>query len=274
LIAFAAILVIACGCVAVAGVTAVAGYSLWAGSPAGPVSGGRDPMQQTFVVDDSPHLQLDSFAGNVIVRAGPEGTIHVVATKKSARRKDLERIDVQMIERDGGLVIQARAPRLIRNTSVRFEITAPAGTRLDLANEAGNLEVQGFTNGARVDTRAGNVILRDVTGDISVVNDVGAIEVQGAVGQVRLLNRAGAVVYQGTPRGDCRFESDLGAIVLELPAKPDLALDLSLGLGEIGVNCPVHGTVSRTEVHGIVGTGAKGSIEATSQLGGIGVTCR
>ncbi len=62
--------------------------------------------------------------------------------------------------------------------------------------------------------------------------------------------------------------------MLELPAKPDVALDLSLGLGEIEVNCPVHGTVSRTEVHGIIGTGAEASIEATSQLGGIGVTCR
>jgi hypothetical protein len=274
LIAIAAVLVVACGCIAIAGATVVAGYSLRAGSPDGPVSVGQERMQQAFEVGDHPYLQLDNFAGNVIVRAGAEGAIHVVATKKASHSKDLARIDLQMLERDGGLIIQASAPRLIRDARVRLEITAPAGTRLDLTNKTGNLEVQGFTNGAKVDTRAGNVILRDVTGDITVINDVGAIEVQGAVGPVRLLNRAGAVAYQGTPRGDCHFESDLGAIVLELPAKPDVGLDLSLGLGEIEVNCPVHGSVSRTEVQGIIGTGAEGSIEATSRLGGIGVACR
>ncbi len=105
------------------------------------------------------------------------------------------------LERDGGLVIQAQAPRLTRNASVQLEITAPAGTRLDLANETGNLEVQGFTNGARVDTRAGNVILRDVTGDIVVINDVGAIEVQGAAGPVRLTQQGGRCSLPGHTQG-------------------------------------------------------------------------
>jgi hypothetical protein len=273
-IAIAAIVVVACGCLAVAGVTAVAGYSLWARGPAGQAGVGRDLVQQTFVVGDSPYLQLDSFAGSVIVRSGPEGTIHVVATKKTSRRKDLDRIDVQMVERDGGLIIQAQAPRLTRNASVQFEITAPAGSRLDLAFDAGSVEVYGFTSGARVETRAGGVVLQDVTGEIEVINDVGGIEVREAAGPVRLLNKAGAVVYQGTPRGDCRFQSDLGAIALTLPANPNVAVDLDLGLGEIEVQCPVHGTVSQTEVQGVIGTGAEGSIEATSQLGGIGLICR
>jgi hypothetical protein len=251
----AVILIIACCCA-----TAFAAVALgWIANRAVDLEpfdlGGpyRERSEQTLEVGDAPTLRIDNFAGSVTIRAGDSSTIHVVATKKASRRSRLDRIQIEISERDGGAVIQTKKPTTLNNVSVDLEITAPAGTRLDLSTGAGTLDV------------------RDITGQIDAHSGAGTIEVRGAQGIARLDLGAGQIIYEGAPAGECRFHTGAGEIVLRLPADLNAEVDLSTGIGSVNVDYRVDGQVSTSQVRGVIGDGSQGSIYAHTGAGSIEV---
>ena len=269
-----ATMALACCCMMVIGAAVVAGLAQWSYKSGSPTSLQRERIQQTFDAGDTPSLEIDSFAGNVTISAGERGTVRVVATKKASRSRDLTQITVEIHEQDGGLVIKTSRPLGLDRATVDLEITTPPDTRLDLNLGAGQVNVRGLTRPVKAHNGAGSVDIADVMAEIEVGTGAGAIVVRGAVGPVRLNNGAGAIVYQGTPQGDCRFHAGAGGIVLTLPANPAVAVDLSTGVGNIRLECPVDGRVTKREVTGLIGSGDEGRIHADSGVGGISLICR
>ena len=249
----AVIVVVLCCCVLAVAAAAVGLFATWPLDWTGVTSLQSERSEQTFAVGETPSLKIDSFAGNVIVRTGQSSVIRVAATKNARSKDDLDRIEVGVSERDGGLVIKTEKPLSIQNASVDLEITTPAGTRLD------------------VDTGAGNVDLNDSTGEIDAHSGAGNINVRGAAGTARLDTGAGSIRYQGTPQGECRFETGAGSITLTLPADLNVQVDLETGTGEIDVDFAVDGTVTRRDVQGVIGSGAQGTIYARTGAGNIDV---
>lgn len=271
----AVILMAVCFCATATGVAAVGWLADRFSNRGGATSFERERIEKTFEVGDSPSLEVVSFAGYVTVRAGESSVIRVVATKRASSAGDLSRMKVEVTQQGDGLEIETERPRFpMRNASVDLEITVPASTRLDLEVDAGIVDVSGLTGRVEVNTRAGNVAIREVSGEIDASSGSGIIDVREAVGPVRLTNGAGVVMYQGTPKGDCRFESLLGAITLALPADPNVAVALDVAMGEIDVDCAVDGRVTKREVKGVIGSGDEGRIEAVSGVGGVGLVCR
>lgn len=233
---------------------AVAAVSWFATQPldwVGVTSLQSERSEEAFVVGDAPSLKIDNFAGNVTVRAGERGVIRVVATKKAPRVGDLDRIELQIDEQNGGLTIRTRKPSGFTNAAVELEITAPAGTSLDADTGAGNVDVDGLANEIGAHSGAGN------------------LDVRGAAATARLDTGAGSIRYQGTPQGECRFETGAGNITLVLPADLNVRVDLDTGMGNIDVDYVVDGQVTRTEVNGVIGDGSQGSIYAQSGTGNI-----
>jgi hypothetical protein len=212
--------------------------------------------EESFAAGDAPSLEVDSFAGNVTVRSGRSGVIGVAATKMARSQNDLDRIEVQVSKLDGGLVIKTEKPQSLSNAVVNLEITAPANTRLDASTGAGNVQVDG------------------ITGQIDVHSGAGNLDVRGSAGTARLDTGAGNVGYQGTPQGDCRFESGAGNITLALPADPNVQVDLNTGTGNIDVDFAVDGQVTRRQVRGAIGGGAQGTVYAQTGVGNIDLVRR
>jgi DUF4097 and DUF4098 domain-containing protein YvlB len=180
----------------------------------------------------------------------------VAVTKQVRRKADLDRIEVEVSERDGGLVIRTEKPSGLNTASVEMEITTPAGTRLD------------------AHTGAGNVDIVDITGEIDVHSGAGDLDVNGAAGIARLDTGAGSIRYQGTPQGKCRFETGAGNIRLTLAADLNVQVDLQTGIGEVDVDHAVDGKVTRKMVQGVIGSGAQGAIYAHTGAGNIDVVRR
>ncbi len=263
------ILAFLCLCVIVVALLAV-GFLLPAGVDLGGVTGSTsERIEQIFEVGDAPQLTVDSFAGSITVRAGASSVIEVVATKKATSSRNLDRIEVEMAQQDGDLVIRTRIPRGFSNASVELEVTTPASTRLDLHTGAGSVRVSGLSGDVKVDSGAGSVTIDDVTGQIDAHSGAGSIEVRGASGLVRLNTGAGSISYQGTPQGDCSFESGTGSIELVLPADLSVKVDLGTGVGSIDVEFTVVGQVSKREVVGVIGGGDQGQIYAHTGTGSI-----
>jgi DUF4097 and DUF4098 domain-containing protein YvlB len=228
-----------------------------------------ETQQGTFAVADSPALTVDNFAGNVTVRAGEAGTIRVVAVKRAASEGDLRRIEVRMRKRDGGLEITTDKPSGLQTAWVALEITAPRRTRVDLNTGGGNVSVSGLDGRVEMDTAGGNIELSDASGEIHMETGGGKIDISNASGEIDARTGGGSIAYQGTPQGSFRFDTGAGDIRLRLPAELNVKVDLDTGTGEIDVDWPVDGQVSKRRVRGTIGSGDEGEIEAHAGAGNI-----
>lgn len=211
----------------------------------------RERVEETFAVDDAPSLDISSFAGSVTIRSGEGGIVRVVATERASSQSRLDRIELSMSGDKDRVVVKVEEMFPQSNASVDLEITAPAGSRLNLDLGAGPIEV------------------RDITGRIDIQNGAGTVEVRGARGVASLDVGAGQITYEGVPYGDCRFQTGVGEIILRLPEVLSMAVDASTGLGAVHVDFPVDGAVSKSSVEGIVGDGSQGSIYAHTGIGAI-----
>jgi hypothetical protein len=229
---------------------------------------------ETFDVGKEPILWIDSFAGGVTVHGADVDEISVTATKKARRRSDLDRIQITMTERDGGLEIKTRNPSRVTNTSVSLEITVPADTHLEADLAAGAVVVEGLTGGLRAVSAAGAIVLNDVSGGIDAQTAAGVVSARDASGPVSLESAAGVIEYQGTPQGACHFEAAAGSIALDLPARPNVAVDLQATIGAVDAACDVEGTSTGRKLKGVIGTGTEGTVRARATVGDIDLICR
>jgi hypothetical protein len=210
-------------------------------------------MEETFPVGSAPELEVSQFAGAVIVRAGADGTIRVVATKQARGQDALDAISVRMSGEGSRVEIRTSFPafRASRDATVRLEITVPADASVSVTSGAGSVEVSG------------------VQGAIEIEEGAGGIDVRGAAGPVRLSAGAGGINYEGRPEGTCRFQASVGGITLRIPADADVTVELTAGLGGVHSAIPVKGTVTRRSVVGTIGTGGDARITADARIGGI-----
>lgn len=227
-------------------------------------------LEESFAVGEMPSLSVDNFAGDVVVHVGESGTIRVVATKRAAREKDLDRVDVEMEERDGELEVVTDPPSGFKNVSVDLELTVPDDTRVNLHTGAGEIIVRDLNGDVRASSGAGDVDIRDTSGEIDAHTGAGSIDVRRATGLVRLDTGAGEIDYQGRPQGNCRFDTGAGSITLRLPTDVNVKVDLDAGVGDIDVkDIDVDGKISNHEVKGTIGNGDEGEIRAHTGAGSI-----
>jgi hypothetical protein len=229
----------------------------------------RERIEETFNVGEAPFLDITNFAGDVTIRPGQDSTIYVVATKRSMGRGNLDRIRVDMTKRGDSVVISTRTLNRTGSNSVELEISAPPGTRVELDSGAGNVDIRGLSGPIEVDNGAGNISIRDVDGQIDANSGAGTFDVRNVSGQVRLGLGAGEITYEGNPTGDCRFHTGAGNISLRVPDDLNMKVDLGAGLGRVDVDFAVAGTVKPREVEGTIGDGSQGTIRAQSGAGNV-----
>jgi hypothetical protein len=211
----------------------------------------RQRVEETFAVGDSPTLDVSNFAGSITVRAGEGDTVHAVAVKKIRDQSGMDRIAIRMSERGGVIEINTRVSALTKNASVDLDITAPAASKLLL------------------DTGAGVIDVRGISGPIDVNSGAGQVDLRGSRGPVTVDLGAGQITYEGALSGHNRFQTGAGEIRLRLPADTDMEVDLSTGIGTVGVEFYVDGLVRVRKVQGVIGDGSQGSISAHTGAGGV-----
>jgi DUF4097 and DUF4098 domain-containing protein YvlB len=252
-----AVLVIACCCALALAAGAVgwltSRYADIEGEPFDLGALQRERVEETFEVGDAPTLEITNFAGSVSIQPGEGNVIHVVATKKASSQSRLDRIEVNMSEANGRVMIKTRNSLSTGNASVELEITAPAGSRVS------------------VDTGAGEVDVRGITGSLDIHSGAGTVGVRGAQGTTRVDLGAGQITYEGSPSGECRFQTGAGEIILRLPESPNVRIDVGTGLGAVDVDFDLNGQVSPRSANGVIGDGRQGTIYAHTGIGSVSV---
>jgi DUF4097 and DUF4098 domain-containing protein YvlB len=261
--------------------------------------------ETSYAVGDAPRLDVKNMGGSITVRASEGETAKVVSTKRAAREKDLDKIQVTITEGESGLLIETDRPSHLKNVSVDLEIAAPYDARLDLYTAGGNIKVGGLENSVRINTGGGNVDVHDIKGNVDahtgggnveicdVSGDVdadtggGNIEILGISGDVlahtgggnigvrdvsgeaHLSTGAGNIDYQGQPQGDYRLRTGAGTITVRLPKNANVVVDLETGTGKVKSDLNVQGHVTSRWVSGAIGSGDEGEIHASTGAGDI-----
>jgi hypothetical protein len=246
-----------CGLAATATVGGWVAYRAFDLADSGPVSVGgpsQERIEKTFEVGDAPRLRVENFAGAITVRSGPDGAVHVVATKRANSRSKLERIQLTMSEQGDGLLVRSRMPHKASNTWVELEITAPADSSLV------------------VNTGAGAVNVRDIAGPHNINSGAGEVNVRGAQGPIQVRLGAGQISYEGRPSGNSHLITGAGEVRLWVPEDLEMKVDLNTGIGLVRTDFDVDGLVKPRHVRGVIGDGSQGSINAQAGAGEVSLS--
>lgn len=212
---------------------------------------------QTFTVGNAPAIEVQNFAGKIMVRAGDAGTIQVMAEKKALTTRRMDAIQVRMDQTGDTVTVRAdHSLPTASNMSVDLEITVPAGSRVTLR------------------TGAGSITLLDIQGALDISTGAGTVLVKNAKGPARIETGAGTIDYEGLPTGESQMHTGAGTISIALPREANLQIDLHTGMGKIDAQVDVDGQISPTKVSGTLGTGADGTLTANTGAGAISIRYR
>ncbi len=242
-------------------------------------------FDRTLQVSGPVDLDVTTGSGNITVRAGASGSVHVVAkirahdssTGISAAEK-IRRLEANPpIEQQGNTIRIGYIEDLdLRNNiSIDYDVTVPAQTKLGSHTGSGNQSVKGLQLPVTANTGSGNVTVEDISGDVNAssgsgdlrINSVkgdlkgqtgsGNVEMRGIKGGVRVHTGSGDVRVEGEPTGDWRVGTGSGSIEVKVPSGLPFNLDAKTSSGELTVHHPltVEGTVSRNHLQGKVGNG-------------------
>src|SRR5947209_6914808 len=242
-------------------------------------------FDRTLQVSGPVDLDVTTGSGNITVRAGGSGSVHVVAkirahdswTGISAAEK-IRRLEANPpIEQQGNTIrigyIEDRDLR--NNISIDYDLTVPAQTKLSSHTGSGNQSVKGLQLPVTANTGSGNVKVEDVgaelntstgsgeiritsaKGDLKAQTGSGNVEMRGIKGGVRVHTGSGDVRVEGEPTGDWRVGTGSGRIEVRVPSGLPFNLDARTSSGELTVHhaLTVEGSISRNRVQGKVGNG-------------------
>jgi hypothetical protein len=187
-------------------------------------------MTRTLAVAGMPRIVVDGQAGDVIVVAGPAGTVTVEATRRArAESADIashaaQNISVDIQQSGATVTVRARGggdTGVGRSSAVDLTITVPARSNVDLHADTGNVSVSDVAGMVSITVGVGDARLAGVT-------LAGASSVDVGTGDVMLGGRlaSGAAL---------RVSVDTGDVDVTLPLAAAVTIDAATGLGEVHV---------------------------------------
>lgn len=241
-------------------------------------------FERTLHVSGAVVVRVSTGAGWIHVTRGPAGEVHVVghlhARGVAYGQPAAERVErvlghPPIHQKGGSITIDSRLAGTT-NVAIDYDITAPAGTRLEASTGQGNLRLEGLGGSLKAVTGAGSIEATGFTGHVwlrsgagggieatvSGSNDVmarttdGAIRIRGVHGPLLADAGSGDIRIAGQPAGDWLVHTGYGQVTLRV-GKAGFRLDASTGVGSILSEPAIgtHGDVKRGHVAGEVNGG-------------------
>lgn len=170
-------------------------------------------------------LQVRTDAGGIHIVPGSGAVVKVHAILKEQHGNWLSGVDVAAhirelernppVEQTGNQVrlgfVHDR--QLLRGVSMRFEIEAPADTRVEAKADSGGISVSGMRGPVDVHTDSGGIEVRDTFADVHAAADSGGIHISNAGGAVTARVDSGGIEAYDVA-GPIEAKADSGSIHL------------------------------------------------------------
>jgi DUF4097 and DUF4098 domain-containing protein YvlB len=220
-------------------------------------------FDRTLKVTGTVDLDVTTGSGNISIRQGGAGAVHVVGRIKAhngwgsrdaeSRVRALEANPP--IEQSGNTVRIGHIgdSELRRNVSISYELEVPADTRLHAQTGSGNEAITGITGPLNLNTGSGNIAVTGGTevrantgsGDVRLESINGSVRANTGSGNVRVeqslltdvkLNTGSGNIVASSVRGPLTVETGSGDIRVEGTQAGDWKLEA--GSGTINVRLP------------------------------------
>lgn len=229
--------------------------------------------RQEFKVGAHPVIVVDSSAGGVTVAAGPAGVVRVEANRQADADDQARKLDVELKQDGNTIHVRFKKPSggWYDNSSVSFEISAPADARLEAKTAGGSVTARGLSGGVEVDTGGGSIEVDGASGAVHLRSGGGGIEARHLDGTVDVSTGGGSVRVEGALRGDNRVYTGGGSIRVSIPASARLAVEASTGGGSASndFGLPSDGERHSGRFHGSLGDGSSGRLDIRTGGGSI-----
>jgi hypothetical protein len=264
---------------------------------AAPAAAQRLSFERTFTVNESTVLDVSTIRGEVEVRAGEPGRVHVTGTVtvRAATAPPDALVVAQRIaanppvQHDGGAV-RLREPASSADrlaVTVSYLVRVPRTMRVSVASESGALTVIGVGGGATIRSQSGAIEAGDLAGPVDVNSQSGAVKVDGAAGTLAVVTHSGAMTigrvggaFQASTqsgrvtatdlRGGATFVSQSGAVRAAFTGRGDVSARSQSGAVELR---NVDGSVTfESQGGGMTIAGITGALQASTQGGFVTAT--
>ncbi len=226
---------------------------------------GERERTDAFIVGPRPTVVIESFGGEIEVRAGEAEVVRVDSTLRNAHR-----IDFTAEQRGGEVVVRARlATRFsIGNlqTGAAMVVTVPATADVDVTTSDGAIRLSGVDGRTTLKTSNGSVTVSEASGTLDVTTSNGQVRLVAftgaatvdtsngsitatvATGAFDLTTSNGGIGFDGwlSPGGMNAFRTGNGSVDVEI-LEPDVHLDLAATGGVATAPTLDNVTVSRQD---------------------------
>jgi len=157
-----------------------------------------DRIEKNLKLDPGGTLSMDTGGGDIIVRGDSASGAHVVVTSNVA---DLAEVyDLQFEEAAHAVRITAHRRSAFdwpHHFSLKFEISVPRQTSLELKTGGGDVRTQDLDGAVQLRTSGGDVNVSEVKGDVNAETSGGDMEVRQLTGNLVLRTSGGDIKARG-----------------------------------------------------------------------------
>lgn len=247
-------------------------------------------FDRTLNVSGSTYLYVDTGAGNIHVSPGSGNQVHIVGHVKAGNNgwnwnwngsndggpeERVRKVVGNPPIRQEGSTIRIGKNQEVHNVSIDYEITTPAGTKLEADSGSGDIRIRQITGGVVANTGSGNIEAAQIGGYVSLetgsgdirsdVANSGEVKAHTGSGNVRLDNVQGAlkadtgsgnIDVSGRPSSPWKLEAGSGNLTLNTGGA-HYSLDAETGSGSLHTDPPMttHGTQERHHISGDINGG-------------------
>ena len=231
-------------------------------------------FDRTLTFSGKLELTIGDPSGNIQIRRGSSGQIHIHAIVKASHPEDEQAArDLAAnppIEQNGNVIRigeHGDHSEIHHNVSISYEIEAPADATLNaatgsgninddgvgqdskLTSGSGNITATGLEGGFKVLTGSGNIAVENSgNGDAKVQTGSGTIDVKGVLGGLTAQTGSGEIKAEGTPSSAWKLQAGSGSIDLTTGGAA-MTLDASTGSGTIKSDRPMTMETSEDKHH-------------------------
>jgi Putative adhesin len=244
-----------------------------AGVPAADAS-----FDKTLTVSGPVHLELATGSGDVQIKAGPDGKVHIHGEIWSSwslfgdSKKRVEDLAANPpIEQAGDTIRVGKDGSRTKDLKISYVVEVPHDTQVTATVASGTLFVGGVRGPVKAETASGAVHVEKIERDTQVSSASGDV-VASDIGDFLHASSASGKVTLSNVKGEVRASSASGDVRVN---KPDGRVDANTASGTIDV----YGATTDTKAHTVSGhvtvqgdPGKKGYWELHSVSGGVDLT--
>jgi DUF4097 and DUF4098 domain-containing protein YvlB len=188
---------------------------------------------KTFAVSGTPHLNVQTFDGNITVRGWDKQEVQLTVSKRAASEQQMRGIQLNMEQHSSDIAIIAsfdkkfasRVPGVsFTNALVNLDLYVPRNSMVRLSSGDGRLELEGVNGDLNLNTGDGRIEVRDARGGLVAKTGDGRIEIESFNGSVEARTDDGRIVLGGNFT-QLAARTGSGIIMLTLPADSNATIE-------------------------------------------------